>query len=263
MIDFDYMTAVELAKTHKRLYHYTTLESLNYIINNKSLKLSRIDQLNDSIENANILDLWKNKVYVSCFTYRDYESYFFWKVYAKGSSDGVRISFDRDLLLNLPIHPDGKCIEPSLNNYEKNNRNKDFTYNINSTSWSIFDYSCVDIMYVPRGTELKNGDNFQGRIKYSEWDMEFETRLRVAIRPNRSEYEDKLDKDRNFIRIEPHDKCVFAKLSEECLNSMIITLSPFANDDLCKKVNNLLIRNGLNDKVRIMHSVLSDEIRKE
>ena len=93
--------------------------------------------------------------------------------------------------------------------------------------------------------------------------MELETRLRVAIRPNRFEYEDKLDNKHGFVMIEPHNNSVYAKLSNECFESMIITLSPFAGDDLCAKVQQLLIENNLDNKVVVRQSVLTGEISVE
>ena len=44
-------------------------------------------------------------------------------------------------------------------------KNKSFDC-LNSASWSISDYSLVDIMYVPRGTKIGDDSNYLGRIKY-------------------------------------------------------------------------------------------------
>lgn len=83
MKNLSYVEAVESASHYKRLYQYTTYEALEKIITNNSLRLTRIDLLNDGVENQKVFKLWKNKVYVSCFTHREDESYFFWETYAK------------------------------------------------------------------------------------------------------------------------------------------------------------------------------------
>jgi len=210
MINFSYARVVELGKSHKRLFHYTTFEALKNIISNKSLRLKRIDKLNDAIENEKILDLWKKKVFVSCFTYRDYESYFFWKSYAKGSSEGVMLSFDSSLMHDMSIHPDEKCKEPRLDKCDRSDNSITFSSNISSHAWGIYDNSLVDVLYIPRNTTMHNDDNFQGRLKYSEWDTEFETRIRVAIRPKCFEVQ-KVKTE--FEYLTPENENVYAKLS--------------------------------------------------
>jgi len=259
MLNFDYKKAVELGKSHKRLFHYTTFESLNSIISNKSLLLKRIDKLNDTVENEKILDLWKKKVFVSCFTHRNYESYFFWQSYAKGSAEGVMLSFDSSLTNDMVIHPDAECQEKGLEKYVRTDDNIDFSPNINLDSWGIYDISLVDVMYIPRNITTGIDDNFQGRLKYSEWDMEFETRLRVAVRPRCFEA---IRVKTEIEYLTPENECIFAKLSKSCLESMSITLSPFATQELKRKVEELLIRNDLYDKIKINWSVLMKEISK-
>lgn len=76
---YSYENAVYQANQHPVVHQYTTFEALDKIINNKSLRLTRIDLLNDTVENKHMLELWKKKVYVSCFTHREAESYFFGK----------------------------------------------------------------------------------------------------------------------------------------------------------------------------------------
>ena len=61
----DYENAVASAKKHRLIHQYTTFEALEKILCNKSLRLTRVDQLNDIVENDRMLDLWKEKVYVS------------------------------------------------------------------------------------------------------------------------------------------------------------------------------------------------------
>lgn len=228
-------------------------------IGNKCLRFTRVDELNDLVENQNMHDLWKEKVYVSCFTYRERESYFFWNTYCKCKPYGVMISFQANTLKKLSFYPDEKCQEMPLLECQKTIPNSPFSENVSADTWGIYDYSCVDIDYIPRGIKFDEIEHFQGRIKYHEWDMECETRLRVAIRPKC--YESKLAK-KQFHYLRPRNKYLYAKLSPECLETMTITLSPFDdNAGLKKNVEKLIKENGLYGKVKIIDSSLSREIK--
>lgn len=257
MEQYGYEMAVSDARQHERVYQYTTFEALEKIICNRSLRLTRMDLLNDTLENEKIHDLWKNKVYVSCFTNRGYESYFFWKTYARGSSDGVRISFKTDCLLDLSVAPDKKC-ENKLLKYEKENIVDNISNIVSKRDWEIFDYSVLDIKYLQRDADISESKEFLGRYKYREWDMEQETRIRVAIRPRGLEFETKgLD---DFEYIKPEEKHLYLGLSDDVLKSMQLTLSPFADCDLRKEVENLLKDNMLDD-IRVEKSLLTDEVK--
>lgn len=259
MEKYSYEKAVDSAKTHSIIFQYTNLCALKKIIGNKALRLTRVDQLNDLIENKNILNLWKGKVFVSCFTYREHESYFFWNTYAKGNPSGVMISFQARDLQKLEIYPDEKCRESPLEECKQSISNATFDENVSSKHWGVFDYSCLDVMYIPRVEIPQENEHFQGRIKYHEWDMECETRIRVAIRPKCYEF-------KNFCSLDPYyrpkDRYLYAKLPIECLEKMTITLSPFANDILQKEVENLLKDNNLFDKVKVIKSTLTEELNQ-
>ncbi len=258
MEQYSYENAVYQANQHPVVHQYTTFEALDKIINNKSLRLTRIDLLNDTVESKHMLELWKKKVYVSCFTHREAESYFFWKTYARGDSTGVKLSIDARLLCSLPIHPDSMCKEEPLSVCKKTILESSFTEAISSVAWGIYDSSIVDVMYIPRDRKLANTEHHQGRFKYIEWDSEEETRLRVAIRPKRLEFK---SQGRELQYLTPSNKYVYVKLSDACFENAIITLTPFASDDLRGKIEDLLHKNNLIDKVQICTSVLTGETR--
>lgn len=254
---YTFEDAVANASKHQWVHQYTRFDALEKIIGNRSLRLSRIDTLNDTLENRHMHDLWKKKVYVSCFTHRAYESYFFWKTYAKGCSSGVMLSFRSSCLQGLSIHPDAKCEEPPLEKCNRSELSTAFSPAVDASTWGVFDYSVLDVMYCPRNINLSKLEHFQGRLKFQEWDMECETRIRVAIRPKGIEYQFTDDKQYFYI---PGDDYVYAKLPEECLKSMIITISPYADDSLRCKIEQLLTANGLQYKIPIRRSVLTGEI---
>ena len=170
------------------------------------------------------------------------------------------ISFQTNTLKALSFYPDEKCQEMSLLECKQTNANSPFSKNVSADTWRIYDYSCVDIAYIPRGVKFDEIEHFQGRIKYHEWDMECETRLRVAIRPKRLEIKwQGCDKD---IYVRPNNKYLYAQLPLECLETMTITLSPFGNHTSLKdEVEKLLAENGLYGKVKIIDSRLSGELK--
>jgi hypothetical protein len=258
MDQYSFERAVCAAQQHRLIYQYTTFGALEKIIGNKSLRLSRLDLVNDKIENSAITKLWKQKVFVSCFTHREHESYFFWKTYAKGSTDGVRITFDSRTLGGLSVHPDEKCKETPLSLCKRSSIGVAASTDIKAENWGVYDYSCIDIMYLPRDETGECLENYQGRLKYIEWDMECETRLRIAVRPKGLEF---ISDGRINKYLIPENDYIYVLLSDEVLNSMQITLTPVANKDLRGKVERLLRENNLFDKVQINRSVLTGEVK--
>lgn len=256
MEQYSYENSVYQANQHTIVHQYTTFDALDKIINNKSLRLTRIDLLNDTIENGHLIELWQKKIFVSCFTHREFESYFFWKTYAKGDSTGVRLSIDARLLCQSTIHPDAMCEEEQLSICKRTILESSFADAISSETWGIYDSSLVDVMYLPRGQHLENIEHHQGRFKYVEWDAEEETRLRVAIRPKCLEFKAQGHK---LQYLTPSNEYVYVKLSDACFENMVITLSPFASDDLREKIEELLQKNNLIDKIQIHTSVLTGE----
>ncbi len=250
--------AVSKAQKHRLIHQYTTFSALEKIINNKSLLLTRIDLLNDTVENKKTTDLWKNKIFVSCFTNFEYESFFFWTTYAKNSRDGVMISFRPSSLNNLSIHPDEKCLETPLPIYKKSDY-KEYSLKVSAENWAVFDNSLIDIMYIPRNYDTEGILNHQGRLKYTEWSMEQETRVRIALRPKRCEIDANMPSNTaGYPYIKPENQKLYAKLPIDCLANMIITLSPFANKNLKEKIAQLLAENNIKT-AKIKTSSLTNE----
>ena len=94
-----------------KLYHYTTIDTLAHIMNNRSLKFNRLDQLDDITESEPFADYNPLQYIFSCsFTYDPLESIPLWKMYANMDT-GIRIEFDSDRLfkpvltvLKAPVH---------------------------------------------------------------------------------------------------------------------------------------------------------------
>ena len=147
---------------------------------------------------------------------------------------------------------------PALMQCNATNSNINFSADVHCDSWGIYDNSCLDIFYIPRETNIQNLDHFQGRIKYDEWNLESETRIRVAIRPRSFEYTIVGTTAKYHT---PNNKYLYAKLPMSCLETMSITLSPYADNELKDQIDKLLMDNGLYGKVKVTASTLSGELQ--
>lgn len=227
-----YNECVEKANLHKNLYHYTNPDALEAILKNHSLRLGCIDSVNDSDENKRITSLWNAKVYVLCFTYELENLPYFFKNYGK-----IRLEFATE-----DIKFDKIYSEPELINFFKdfsndlggqtNGSHKSYGY---VKDWCIYDKILADVYYTDcfnkhiakNGYELNAGlikqkSGLDNDGKSRNWEMEAETRLRVALRPVGSE--NVLDEKTNkFYQPKPDFKHVYIRLP--IIKS--ISLSPF------------------------------------
>ena len=188
-----YTEQCKKATHHEYLYHYTTLNALECILNNKSLRLTRLDKVNDPDENNRTPKLWNTKIYVTCFTNNQLTANYFQKQY----NSNIRIEFLPQKLTFQPYF-DSECTKPLLS--FKNDFNSRSNINHNTygaiSDWCYFDSSLMGIYYT---NNLKNhidesgfAEN-AGMIKLKEekdnmgksrnWNIEAETRVRVAVRP--------------------------------------------------------------------------------
>lgn len=179
-----YIEQIEKAKTHKYLYHNTSIESLSLILKNKSLKLSRLDKVNDADENKRITSPWNNRVFVACFSHDTQSEKYFFENYGS-----VRLAFKTEEVTALQeVFFDAELKKP-VPVYDKTIRYKDL-------SWGIYEKIIADIKYVDDldnyvledGTEtnaglIKRVSGLDDNKYLRNWYEEYETRVRVAVRP--------------------------------------------------------------------------------
>lgn len=190
-----YDELVKEAKKHEVLYHYTPKESLDIIRKNKSLRLSRLDLVNDPDESKGIMELWRNKVYVACFTHSlDSEQYFI-ESYARGN--GGRLIINALMLDKVKFYYDSECQReiPRIDRSDMKHREY-----MKETDWGIYASYLADIRYADDITPYIQTDNRHdvGLVKAKEgpdtdggiqdWSIERETRLVVALRPRGKEF---------------------------------------------------------------------------
>lgn len=81
----------------RKIYHYTTIDSLAMIMSSRSIKFNRLDKVDDMEERAepSNIRLWQY-IFVSCWTENAEESIPLWRMYS-GNAHGVRIGMDVDM----------------------------------------------------------------------------------------------------------------------------------------------------------------------
>lgn len=237
-----YQRQVEKANSHKYLCHFTNFDALQKIIDNKSLRLSKITELNDPIEAKRVTSVWHNKCFILSFTNTFDNSGYFWKEYAfdngvcivfnnKNIKDNIFIYYEDDLNIKVPSFQyicDNDCYDENV--------------------WGFFDITKADVMYVDdiekyafeNKTEIsagliksKFGENKECIVK--PWELECETRIRVAVKTKQFEYISKKDKK----IIEPPFKYLYIDLPQ--IDKVIISPQ-------CENRDRKIIENYLKDK---------------
>ena len=227
---------IEQAYSSQRLYHYTTYESLLTIINGKSLRLSRLDLLNDKAElKLGFHDDVTNNYVISFTNKKEYVS--MWAMYGKPSGIKLRLDFNTSAFI--------KCINNLFYDSQKSNsitkKKKKKLFNIPSDSFDQVQLS--DVVYLDKDSmrlrhdgrlikELSADDKIikrmTGFIKYDAWEFEKETRLRVRLHENRDM---KICNNRDYI---------YCGISDDLIKSFRITFNPWMSPLLKEEVRKSL-----------------------
>lgn len=115
----------ESGKSHTNYYHYTSLDVLQKILTNRTLRFTRGDSstLNDLHECYEKGDIQIHKrSYIACFTTNPNESIAMWRLYSKGDTNMVRIQISKKMLLkwlnNMTIAKSSCCMLLTLTGIE-------------------------------------------------------------------------------------------------------------------------------------------------
>lgn len=179
------------ASNHKVLFHYTRMETLPFILEEGSLRLSRIDKVNDPMENERITSLWRRRIFVACFTHTIVNEDYFWRNYGN-----VRIVICPERLRGRGVFLDAECqravpkkpsVEERCNwKYLKNGTDLDNFYQRDITMADVYYTDDLKKHIAEDGFEenaglikLRCGYDDQGRMR--DWSIEAETRLRIAL----------------------------------------------------------------------------------
>jgi len=262
------------SQRHKYLYHYTDIDSLNKIIQSKSLRLTKLSQVNDSYENRRIMNLHKDKIYVACFTHRQNESVFMWKEYAN-KNKGVILKFHNLNNYYTEIYGEGNHHLKKIQNIDWAHTNYDAV-----SDWGYLDITIADIEYTRDFNNYKYPDNQlteffnntiifgrsntdfesnlgQGLVKGIEWDSEEETRIRVTLRPKGNE---NVLNGSTFDQPRPQFDYIYLKLSEDMLKDLRVIINPWATDEFKYKVGRIIAKGNL-EYNQIIESSLKEKIK--
>lgn len=218
---------------HVHLYHYTTLESLMFILVNKVLKFNKVDNFNDLSESTRNEHV---KFFASCLTYSKEESIPLWHIYAN-KENGVRIGF-----------PNANVFGEDFYFY-----NDDESKNTERLS-KIGGILCGQVEYdddLASKSPSEGTDGFRVTQVYhmacqkrKVWDYEEELRYFIVD-------------DANIIK---DAECLYISMNEEFFNKMEIILSPYMAD-YKKAIIKEAIKNLGYENIKVDHSELNETIR--
>ena len=264
-----------LSLTHSWYHHYTTLESLEKILNSHTFKMTRgaSRKLNDlhEIDEKGEKDTWK-RTYISCFNYSGEEvinyrseikntimreeNMAMWGLYGKPKSDAIRISFPRETFFKLLNKASVK-----VKTDDKNNVNEDIIdeiyptdvfYAKGSDKDSALEFQThidkrINFGFVPLNNDKEDNWLFEflknnpltGCVKNYSWHYEDEVRIIARIKKvdKNDYYNEKKEVNKEVKKVLKEDS-IFLNIPHDLLKSFIITTGPsFIRD---KELNELL-----------------------
>lgn len=246
----------------KYLYHYTNLETLALILNNKTICFNNLLNVDD-VEEAETNDMGKfgRFIYVSCWTEDDEESIPLWNLYTH-NMHGVRIrmpefpfkkyrykkgdyflSEEVETYINIKkVYDENRAgivaDQPHLIKVEYTNDNEKLFPKIKSESCqgAIKNYLEAKSMKDIKEKELKISYSFKdmGKYKRENWNFQQEWRYIISLSPMglQDANPPSFEKHQEMIRriedkdLEPPYKQIFLELDEDVLNGMEIVFGP-------------------------------------
>lgn len=220
-------------KSGSRLYHYTSFDSLLFILNGKAFRLSRTALLNDKKEKE---FCGKHDFYVMSMT-GDKEYVSMWSMYGRASGIKVRIDFSCELFKDCfnrnNVYQDPDCRIPYYH------RSKPL---FTASPAAIEECALKDVVYLnkDRTEYIHKGNAFSsisateagieqlgGFIKYDAWEFERETRARVYCDPR---------------KVLDH---VFVAISDELVNDIRVTFNPWLSSRMKEELGTSLKKWGI------------------
>lgn len=257
------------AFNRKKLSHYTNIEVLKLISQNKSIKLNRIDNVNDLME-KNYLgeESAYSSYFISSFTYRQDESIPQWFMYTKNTK-GIRLTFN--FKSNLGSNAEGFIdLSRPLELYDSNHNKlhstlppkeyKGFYYDqgtfhnyvpIHIHTCDIFytnDYVSGTTESFTNGSVKLHNTTYAAKTKSILWDFEQETRIIGKFRPVKE------------VEIEIPDYMLLP-ISFDALSSITITCNPWITRSERYQLNKIIKQ--LPCSINIENSILHKLIKKK
>ncbi len=246
---FDTMGFEELPST---LFQYTSIESLEKILASRSLRFSRLDQMNDPEEaTAADVPLAASSVFVSCWSVGHVEHIPMWSMYGR-NFEGVRIKLPSNMFAGREspmVFEKGGAIGSFSGQYSIVRKAPAM-----STSgcaiigpnkiWYSDDpiYRNRNLVFRERGTAYFNPYDL-GMVKSTYWAYEEEWRFKIAALAFESQFPD--DQHFNEVTLDlvgypVETNVLFIPLARSALDELEVTLGPRANAEAMKAVELIL-----------------------
>lgn len=229
---FEDLTNRIYRKESGTICHFTSFESLILILKNRSLRMSRIDLLNDRAEKQ-LSECEEGELrFVTSFT-GTAERVAMWAIYGGHSSLKLRLSFPRSILIQSVSD------QFYFDSLKEHKITSDFISK-DVCDYSKKEFSLSDVVYFDK---TKNRLRFNGRaingipvtddiikklagnIKYDAWEFENETRLSVILKQNGAKFD---------------LSNIYANISEELLDTLVITYNPWIEDTVYNAIKRSL-----------------------
>lgn len=266
------------------LYHYTDIDSLQKILESKTIRFNNLKELDDSLEIIDFNADFNKSTYVSCWTNDSEESIPLWHMYSRNLS-GIRLEMKRDMFMT--ISGQGIPVIERVNDINVGEREEipgTTLLELDKMGMSTIDFKprLVEVEYIrletlkllhqslyikDRNNQTINTSLF-GRYKTKDWAFQKEWRFVVMLNPftlqelndfnqeNLSHFNatQKLLDLSDFIRrkYESNNNIpsqLFLPLDVVKLNSASITLGPCISDFDKAKVYEIIEQQGLEIKV--------------
>ena len=214
------------------LHHYTTLPRVVDIIGSRTWHLGSAAEMNDRMEYKNGDPKRWRTLFFSCFMCEDKESIGMWSMYAQPWEKGVKISIPKKAIRTW-LKKTTELLEISTSDYKPTGRRIYIGNMSSSLRLSSVAYSNADSMQVSKEPEKLSWSNqsntnirnavripeLTGYIKDMAWSYEKEIRIKAEF----------VNQD-NIQR-------VAIPLTDELIDSMIITASPLFDGDLMRELD--------------------------
>ncbi len=187
-------SAIQSANERREISHYTNLDALLCMLKTKTLKLNRIDRVNDLNEKLYINDQnIINQVFITCFTNRISEYIPHWFMYSKDVY-GIRVTFykSKEHSIETCLLDPSRPIRAFFNGEEittLNSTNDFHAVTPQEKDWAV-EYKTLDVVYSsklmkqnPVVRQAQVGLLPIGALKTEDWSFENETRIVGLLRP--------------------------------------------------------------------------------
>lgn len=244
------------------LYHYTTINTLGFILNNANMRFNSLAQMDDLNEVVVRNRNFGKYCFVSCWTAEEKESIPMWKMYSD-DLNGIRIKLP---LFPFKTYNSKEYIIPVKEQYQNG-------YYFSSPLKSCF-LRPIEYKSIEQVEEIKNGHigmkNYQmfgyeefenGYYKNDFWNFQKEWRYQLFAVPTKGKIPfGEEEKDEAYIETLPDlpFKDKYLMLDENKLSQMEITMGPKTNE-IDELLVNMLVEN-YNPTAKVIQSALKNRI---